>query len=125
MSRVLITEDSPAIRLLLVRRLEMAGHEVIQAGNGEEALAILGSCPPSRRPEVILLDAMMPVVDGLEVLDVLDRSDMEIPVLTVSALPDLDHAAEWSSAAGHIRKPIDFDDLLEKIETVTSGPPRP
>ena len=60
MSRILIIEDSPAIRLLLIRRLEMAGHEVVEAEGGREALDLLASATLAGKPDLILLDAMMP-----------------------------------------------------------------
>ena len=124
MSRILVAEDSPAIRLLLVRRLEMAGHEVLEAGDGREALEILASASPGAKPDVILLDAMMPNMTGSEVLDSLAGTDPDIPVLVVSAVSGLPYSDEWQSADGHISKPIDFDDLLARVEALTSGRPR-
>lgn len=125
MSRILIAEDSPAIRLLLVRRLEMAGHEVVEAGDGREALDLLASAPPAGKPDLILLDAMMPNLTGSEVLESLAGTDPDIPVLVVSAMSGLPYSDQWESADGHISKPIDFDDLLARVEALTSGRPRP
>ena len=124
MSRVLIVEDSPAIRLLLVRRLEMAGHQAVEAEDGQVALEIMASAPPGGKPDLILLDGMMPNMSGSDVLSSINKSDPGIHVLAVSALSGLSNAEEWSSADGHIEKPIDFDDLLARVEALTSGRPR-
>lgn len=125
MSRILIAEDSPAIRLLLIRRLEMAGHEVVAASNGEEALSIVGKTPEASKPEIVLLDAMMPATDGAQALKSIKTTDPEIPVLVVSAVYGLSHSPEWDQADGHVSKPIDFDDLFGRIEALTSGRPQP
>ncbi len=125
MSRVLIAEDSPAIRLLLVRRLEMAGHEVRATQDGQEALQAIGDAPESSKPDIVLLDAMMPGVDGATVLRSLKRTDPGIPVVVVSAVAGLSQSSDWKLADGHVGKPIDFDDLLGRIEAFTSGRPRP
>jgi len=124
-SRVLIAEDSSAIRLLLVRRLEMAGHDVIATGDGEEALKLMRSTPVGEKPEIVLLDAMMPTTDGAQALGSIKNTDPGIPVLVVSAVAGLSNSPEWSKADGHVSKPIDFDDLLGRIEALTSARPQP
>jgi DNA-binding response OmpR family regulator len=124
MSLVLVAEDSASIRLLLRRRLEMAGHEVIEARDGGEAVeAAVGDASPG--PDVVLLDAMMPKVDGAEALRTLKGRAPALPVLMVSALSGPDIAGDWALADGHLRKPIDFEDLLARIELLTGGRPRP
>ena len=125
MSRILIIEDSPAIRLLLIRRLEMAGHEVVEAEGGREALDLLASATLAGKPDLILLDAMMPNMSGSDVLASIRETDPRIPVLAVSALSGLSTAEEWQSADGHMEQPIDFDDLPARVEALTSGRPRP
>lgn len=125
MSRVLVAEDSPSIRLLLVRRLEMAGHEVIEAGDGAEALAAAANVEAYGGPEIVLLDATMPNSRGPEVLNSIKENRPGLPVLMVSGVIDLSASGDWAAADGTLRKPIDFGDLLSQVERLTSGRPRP
>src|SRR5438128_8875031 len=83
---VLIVDDEEANRLLLRDPLEAHGYEIAEAENGEKALELIGQ----RGPDVILLDVMMPGMDGFEVCRRL-KQDVEtapIPVLMVTALSD-------------------------------------
>ncbi|HLF04768.1 MAG TPA: response regulator [Dehalococcoidia bacterium] len=83
MAKVLVVEDVPDIRFLLVETLVDAGHEALESGDGVEGLA----SARQHRPDVILLDVMMPVMDGLQMLEALkaDSSLASIPVIMVSA----------------------------------------
>ncbi|MEX0620698.1 MAG: response regulator [Solirubrobacterales bacterium] len=124
MSRVLVADDSASIRLLLKRRLERAGHEVFEARDGEEALAAaLGDNSVS--PDLILLDVMMPELDGIETLRHIKAQKSMIPVLLVSAVNDSSATKEWELADGYLAKPIDFDELLSRVELLTGGQPQP
>jgi CheY-like chemotaxis protein len=125
MSLVMVAEDSAAIRLLLRRRLEMAGHEVIEACDGADAIERIEHLKDGRRPDVMLLDAMMPRRNGDEVLERAKTDMPETPVLVVSAVPRLDEDEKWASADGYLAKPIDFAELLARIDAVTGVPPRP
>jgi len=125
MVTVLIVDDSPSIRLLLVRRLEMAGYSTMTSASGAEAIAALDEASGGREPDLILLDAILPDADGPEILDRLKAAGPDIPVLVVSAVTGLAKDKAWTAADGHVAKPIDFDDLLGRVETLTSGPPRP
>jgi DNA-binding response OmpR family regulator len=124
MSRILVAEDSASIRLLLRRRLERAGHDVVEARDGAEAIEAAGG-DSSARPDLVLLDAMMPYVDGSEALQVVKRRAPDLPVIMVSALSGSVTPPEWDLADGHLGKPIDFGELLARIELLTGGPPRP
>ena len=83
-ARVLIVDDDPEMRAVTRRILERSGHVVAEAANGEEGLAWLGSNAP---PAVILLDLMMPVMDGFEFLERMRGSAAwrDVPVLVVTA----------------------------------------
>ena len=111
--RVLIVEDDPDTREMLGRFLELEGFEVEKASNGREALATLRA---GERASVILLDLMMPVMDGWQ-FRAEQRSDpvlSQIPVVVVTAagprtrVPPID-ADAW------LPKPIDLDVLLETL----------
>jgi DNA-binding response OmpR family regulator len=125
MSLVMIAEDSAAIRLLLRRRLELAGHDVIEAHDGEDAMIRIEELKSGRHPDVLLLDAMMPRRSGAEVLAQVKTDLPEVPVLVVSAVPDLQVDDRWKKADGYLAKPIDFPELLARIDSFTAGRPRP
>jgi CheY-like chemotaxis protein len=82
LSRVLIVDDEPDLRFLLRRILESAGHEVSEAGNGADAL----SAVRRSRPDVVVTDMMMPIMDGVELIQRLrgDPTMRDIPIVAVS-----------------------------------------
>jgi two-component system, OmpR family, response regulator CpxR len=115
---VLVVDDDPDIRETLRFVLEDAGYPVYSAENGKEALAILASGKPL--PGLILLDLMMPVMSGDEMLKALKsvRALAQIPVTIVTAsgapMPPL--------ASGLLKKPVDLDVLLRVVERSCSSP---
>lgn len=121
MKRVLIADDSETILLLMQTRLEMEGYEVTTASDGQEVLDSLEAA--ANGPDVILLDAMMPRLSGQDVLRTLREEGSEVPIVIVSAHQEEEAVGPTSgvSADGYIRKPIDFDVLLEKIAALTNG----
>lgn len=115
--RVLVADDSETILLLLRTRLEMEGFEVITVANGQEALDAIKGLGTDAPPDVILMDAMMPVVSGLDALQTLRAGGSDIPVLIVSAHQERDATGSLDlDVSGFIRKPIDFEDLIRRIE---------
>lgn len=115
--RVLVADDSETILLLLRTRLEMEGFEVFTVANGQEALDAIEGLGDDAQPDVILMDAMMPVVSGLDALQALREGGSEIPVLIVSAHQERDATGSLElDVSGFIRKPIDFEDLIRRIE---------
>jgi two-component system, chemotaxis family, chemotaxis protein CheY len=118
--RVLVVDDDPDIRELLFTALEDEGFEVVPAGNGQEALAIIKTF----RPDVIVLDLMMPVMDGWQFANELrarDEGDEDIPIVLLSAARDLKTHAKALAAADIIEKPFDLAELLPKIARVASA----
>jgi len=110
--RLLLVEDDSSIRFALSDMLTDEGFDVTTVVNGRDALNELRQAPP---PDVILLDLMMPVMDGWE-FRVEQRADPQlasIPLLAMSA--DLSAKARAIAADGYIRKPIDFPDLLRQL----------
>lgn len=118
-TRILVADDSETILLLMRRRLELEGHEVITAADGraaiEEARGSGGDAP-----DLILLDAMMPGLSGVDVLRALRAEGNSTPVLIVSAHPQAREMFDASEleVSGYITKPIDFDELLALIPTL-------
>ena len=120
MARILVADDSETILLLMRTRLEMEGHEVETACDGQEVVAAL-SGNPVQAPDLLLLDAMMPRVSGIDALRELRAAGIDTPALIVSAHKEgADADGDTQLAiAGFINKPIDFDDLFRRISELT------
>jgi CheY-like chemotaxis protein len=112
---ILIVEDEPFIRAVLTEILEDEGYTVAGVTNGMEALVYLRGY--TELPRLILLDLGMPVMSGWEFCEhqQQDRSLRGIPVIVMSALPDLDRKAAALGVAGCLDKPIDIDTLLGMV----------
>jgi CheY-like chemotaxis protein len=123
MTRVLVADDSETILLLLRTRLEMEGYEVATAADGQEAVEVLAAASPDQQPDVILLDAMMPRMSGLDVLRMLRDEGSKTPILIVSAHREEEtlNQAETLGANACVAKPIDFEDLLGRIANLTDN----
>ena len=122
MARVLVADDSETILLLMRTRLELAGHDVATAADGQEVTEIVAASDPGSSPEVLLLDAMMPRKSGIDALRELRAAGVETPALIVSAHQDPNDAdaATDVEISGYVTKPIDFDRLLDEIAALTS-----
>ena len=115
MATVLVIEDDPDMRELERTALTCSGHEVMLASNGSEGLREL----EHRKPCVILLDLMMPVMDGLTFLVERQRRGVatDVPVVCVSAGGnDIVSRAMLLGAQDCIHKPADFDELCNRVE---------
>jgi two-component system, OmpR family, response regulator MprA len=121
-TRLLVADDSETVLLMLQRRLEMEGYEVITASDGVQALARLKEAG-KRKPDVILLDAMMPNMSGTEVLEELRDQGSKIPVLMISAHLDAQEPDRMRSlgATDCIPKPFEWEDLIGKIEELAGN----
>ena len=112
---VLVVDDEPAIRQLLEDLLSAEGHAVLSATDGRSALQQLHS---GARPCVILLDLMMPLLDGWQTAQQL-RGDPElrtIPFAVIAANPRYEADAYRMGAAAWLGKPLDIAALLETVE---------
>jgi len=118
MAKILVADDSETILLLLRTRLEMEGHEVETAADGQEVIDKFSSTNP---PDVLLLDAMMPRKSGIDALRELRAAGIDTPALIVSAHTDGGNGDDHTDLAisGYLAKPIDFDQLFKKIAEVT------
>ncbi|MGL5837528.1 MAG: response regulator [Sphingorhabdus sp.] len=114
---VLIVDDLEANRTLLERRLEKFGYRVSCADSGAMALSML----EREVPDIVLLDYMMPQMNGLEVLAKLRASAVmrDLPVIMVTARAEAEAVVEAldSGADDYVTKPIDFDVLRARMET--------
>ena len=117
---ILLVEDDPDVRDALRLTLEDAGYDVVCAGEGREALARVRGSPP---PSLILLDLMLPVMDGFEfrVQQMQDPEIASIPVIVFSCGGDLQEKVAPLRVAACLRKPVDVDALLELIGVLTKA----
>jgi two-component system response regulator MprA len=123
LTRLLVADDSETVLLMLQRRLEMEGYDVVTATDGFEALEALRNSA-SQEPDVILLDAMMPNMSGIEVLEQLRDAGSKIPVLMISAHLDAQEPDRMRTlgASDCIPKPFEWEDLIGKIEELAGNP---
>ncbi len=120
MAKVLVADDSETILLLLRTRLEMAGHQVETAADGQEVTEAVHREGPDHQPDVLLLDAMMPRKSGIDALRELRAEGIDTPALIVSAHQDDADAPTDLKISGYVTKPIDFELLLSSIAELTS-----
>ena len=120
-SRILIADDDAGLRQLMRMILAREGFEVIEASTGEQALALATSVDPA----LILLDVMMPGMDGYDVCRRLktDQRTGRVPVVFVSAAEDVAHHNEVQrlGADACIKKPIGPRDLVARIRAVLNS----
>jgi CheY-like chemotaxis protein len=119
--QILVVDDDPDILEALSEILEAEGYEVDRARHGQEALARI----EQRRPDLILLDLMMPVMDGWEFSQALrQRSDWDdIPVVVLSADRQAGAKARVVGARGFLAKPFELNELLRVVgDTVPATP---
>jgi DNA-binding response OmpR family regulator len=118
-SEILVVEDDEAIRDAMRELLEDEGYQVTTAKQGREALSILEVT--DHIPNVILLDLMMPEMDGWEFCGALRKIDRlaSIPVLLLSAHTQASERVESLSVAGLLTKPLDIDKLLVALKSLT------
>jgi DNA-binding response OmpR family regulator len=117
-ARVLVVDDDPVIQKLLKVNFEMEGYEVLSAADGAEGL----DQAKSGNPDIIILDVMMPKMNGLEVLAAL-KADAEtdtIPVILLSAKAQAGdvQAGLDRGANAYVTKPFDPLDLLDRVGTL-------
>jgi DNA-binding response OmpR family regulator len=121
-TRLLVADDSETVLLMLQRRLEMEGYDVVTATDGVEALERLSELAPNE-PDIILLDAMMPNMSGTEVLEEIRGKGSKVPILMISAHLDAQEPDRMRSLGANdcIPKPFEWEDLIGKIEELSSG----
>ncbi len=111
--RILVIEDEPRIRAFLARGLEAEGYAVDEAGDGQAGLRRAGL----ERHDLVVLDLLLPGMDGLSVLHELQRRRPELPVVIVSARSDLPTKLRGFGlgARDYLSKPFSFDELLARV----------
>lgn len=113
MARVLVVEDDPSTRDLLATALKIFGVRVTTASNGKDGL----ECLRRERPCVVLLDLMMPIMDGAQFrqAQLADPRLAEVPVLLVTAVHNPNVRAAQLHVNGWIVKPFEIDRVIESV----------
>ena len=113
--RILVVDDDPNIRELLMQEFTEAGYQVDVAGNGREALQVVRR----DRPDLIVLDVMMPEMNGFDVAAVLknDPQTMDIPIVILSIVQDRERGFRLG-VDRYLTKPIDTDLLFREVGTL-------
>ena len=119
MAKILIVEDDPLMSRMYQKIFKFEGYEVEMAGNGEEGLKIA----LKEKPDIILLDIVMPKMDGMEMLQKLkaDAETRDIPVVILTNLSDYEKISEALSLGAMdylVKANYKLEDLLEKVRTV-------
>lgn len=127
---ILLIDDDELLCEMLASYLELAGYRVVQAANGNEGLARLAE----QQFDLILLDLLMPVMDGIRFLRLLDAAPGPPPpkplppwpvpkvlVLSASATADIVAELDFPSVVGIFRKPVTPNVLIDRIAAILSG----
>ena len=115
-ARLLVVEDEPNIRELLATSLRFAGFEVHTASNGTEAIRLAGSL----EPDLVVLDVMLPDLDGFAVTRRIRESGKHIPIVFVTARDSLDDKIKGLTVGGddYVTKPFSLDEVVARIRAV-------
>ncbi len=118
MQRILIVDDEVGARTLIGIMLERGGFEVLKAKDADQALSILDQ----ETPELIILDVMMPGVDGIELCGIIRSRETtaHIPILILSARGDAESVMKGMAAGAtdYLPKPILHHDLVTKVRKI-------
>ncbi|MBO4982739.1 MAG: response regulator transcription factor [Clostridia bacterium] len=116
MFNILVVDDDKNTRLFLKAVLEDAGYTVYTANNGVDALNVMDS----EHVDLVVLDVMMPIMDGYELTKILRQSQDNLPILMISAkqLPKDKHMGFLAGTDDYITKPIDDEEMLYRIKAL-------
>lgn len=117
-TRVLLVEDAPFLRYAFGRLLRLHGFDVMEANDGREALA----CVSTFRPQLIVTDLIMPVMDGVELIERLraDPETADVPVVAITAevTEQAEQRARRAGVDDFLTKPIDLPILLDRLRAL-------
>ncbi|MCR9099928.1 MAG: response regulator [bacterium] len=118
MKKILLVEDTPTIRENLTEYLELSGHDVVVATNGQEGWAFL----QAEQPDLVICDVKMPLLDGFEIKERANQDDAlkDIPFIFLSAAAQKTDIARGQAlgAIAYLTKPFDMKDLLSWVNKV-------
>lgn len=112
MKKILVVEDEDSLRLLYQEELKAEGYEVIPARNGKEAIERL----EKEKPDLVILDIVMPVMDGMETLGKILGKDRKIPIILNTSYSGYQQDFMSWAADAYITKSSDLSELKNKIK---------
>jgi DNA-binding response OmpR family regulator len=119
--KILVVDDEPDVLLIVKTGMQAEGYEVVTASNGVDALAMV----KEEKPDVVILDVMMPLMDGFEVLAKLKEDDATaaVPVIMLTGLSERSkiQKALVSGIHFYVVKPFEFEELIQKVRTVLNA----
>lgn len=115
-TRILVVDDDPSVTSVLKRGLSYEGYQVVAASTGREALDLALSLPP----DLVILDIMMPGMDGLEVCRRLRAADQALPILMLTAKDETSDQVRGleTGADDYVVKPFSFEVLLARVRAL-------
>ena len=121
--KILVIDDEPDVREVLRIHLESANFNVIEAGNGEEGLALMKTGANLVQVGLIICDIRMPKVNGIEAIDYLKENAPSIPIMVVTGYPDSELAVSLlkKGVKDYLVKPVEKETLLEKVKEILSS----
>ena len=116
MLNILIVEDNLDLRELMSINLRGAGYSVLEAGNGEEALSVLDHS----KVHLMIVDLMMPVMDGFELTEAVRNADESIPIMIITAKEALEDKRKSfrKGADDYMVKPIEMEEMLMRVKAL-------
>jgi DNA-binding response OmpR family regulator len=119
--KILVVDDEPDVLLIVKTGMQAEGYDVVTASNGVDALAMV----KEEKPDVVILDVMMPLMDGFEVLAKLKEDDATaaVPVIMLTGLSERSkiQKALVSGIHFYVVKPFEFEELIQKVRTVLNA----
>ena len=125
--RVLVVDDDKAVRESLRRSLEFNGYDVSMAADGAEALAGLSAAGPTTAPDIVVMDVMMPRLDGIEATRALRSAGNDVPILVLTARDAVGDRVEGLDAGAddYLTKPFALQELLARLRALLRRVVRP
>ena len=115
---VLVVDDDDTIRGVIRAVLEADQFRVVEATDGEAALAMLADWQDGDRPDIVVLDVMMPGIDGIEVCRRIDHAAVRVLMLTARDDPETQRASKEAGASDFLGKPFSAVELLDAVEAL-------
>jgi len=118
-ARVLVVEDEVNVRFVTVAALRLGGYEVSEVGNGREALRLLGSESPAL-PDLVVLDVMLPDLDGFEVCQSVRSRGVDVPILFLTARDATQDRLRGLTIGGddYLTKPFSVEELVARVRVI-------
>ena len=112
---ILVVDDEPEVRKVVRSVLEADGYVVTEAADGHAALLLMNSVPGPRGPHLLVLDVMMPGIDGIEVCRQVDHDRTKVLILTARDDAGTRSSAEDAGADRYLTKPFSAVELLDTV----------